>query len=80
MLYEDLTKEEQSIYRRLDRVFKDMAKAHLSIFIDDGTLRVFRGDSPPMTRKTGEELGLDNEQSIMDFNGTEHCAFDGGSF
>lgn len=43
---DDLTKEEKSIQRRMDRLLRDMKKANLRIFVNDSTLEVYRGEVP----------------------------------
>lgn len=76
MTYSELTKEEKSIYLRIDRLLRDMKKAELCIFINDGTFEVYRGESPPFTRFDG---GVDNTQSIMSFVNEDYCYCDGGA-
>ena len=75
MLFSDLTKKEQSIYLRIDRLLRDMKKANLCIFVNDGTLEVYRGEVPPF-RPDGL---VDNTQTVMDFFKSEYCGCDGGA-
>lgn len=72
----DLPKREQSIYRRIDSLLRDMKKAGLCIFINDGTFEVYRGETPPHTRFDGS---VDNTKSIMSFQKKEYCYCDGGA-
>ena len=77
MLFSELSEQERSVYLRLDRLLGDMKKAGLCIFVNDGTLEVYRGKSAPHTRLDG---GVDNTQSIMSFiSGGKYCSCDGGA-
>lgn len=75
MLYSDMTKQEQSIYLRIDRLLRDMKKAGLCIFLNDGMLEVYRGNEPPRDRWGAVE----NSKSLMDFFKEEYCPMDGGA-
>ena len=72
---EDLTKEEKSIQRRMDRLLRDMKKANLCIFVNDSTLEVYRGEVP----HTGFAGAVDNTKSVMSFFDIEYCGIDGGA-
>lgn len=76
MTYLELTKEEKSIYLRIDRLLRDMKKAGLCIFINDGTFEVYRGETPPHTRFDGS---VDNTQALMSFVKDDYCYCDGGA-
>ena len=71
----DLTKEEKSIHRRMDRLLRDMKKANLCIFVNDSTLEVYRGEVP----HTGIAGAVDNTKSVMSFFDIEYCGTDGGA-
>ena len=73
--YDDITDKEESIHRRLSRVFRDMREANLCIFVNDGTLEVYRGQTPPRKRNGA----VDNRNDIMSFSGEPYCTFDGGA-
>ena len=74
--FSNLSEKEQSIYLRIDRLLRDMKKAGLCIFINDGTFEVYRGVTPPHTRFDGS---VDNTKSIMEFQKEEYCCCDGGA-
>lgn len=77
MTFPELSKQEQRIYLRLDRLLRDMKNAGFCIFVNDGTLEVYRGEEAPHTRFDGS---VDNEQSIISFiSGGDYCSCDGGA-
>lgn len=69
------TKAEMSIHRRIDRLLRDMQKAGLCIFMNDGSLEVYRGKTPPRDRWGAVE----NSKSLMSFFDVEYCPMDGGA-
>lgn len=70
-----ITKDEESIHRRIDRLLRDMNKAGLCIFMNDGTLEVYRGQTPPRD-KWG---AVENSKSLMSFFDNAYCPMDGGA-
>ena len=71
----ELTKDEMSIKRRVDRLLRDMERAGLCLFVNDGTLEVYRGNVPH-----AEKSGMvDSTKAIMSFFDPKYCPMDGGA-
>ena len=75
MVEKELTRGEKSIYNRLNLLFREMALNNLCIFVNDGTLEVYRGGNAPHL----PDGRVDNTKSIMAFCGPSFCTFDGGA-